>query len=430
MNSFNPAEAYVSPHMMSFVGLESSSGSTSSGQRQQLWDWETATQQPPGNPAPLHQASLFPDAAAPTSNGSAIYGCAAATPVVPAMGGVVGGGGYVSYSFHSSGYPGGLIKSEEDVRGGGAGQNIGLNLGHRTYFPSGDAVAVDHLFRRTTRGIYQMSQQVPRCQAEGCKADLSGAKHYHRRHKVCELHSKAALVVAGGLQQRFCQQCSRFHPLSEFDEAKRSCRRRLAEHNRRRRKSSQTPPTASTAASDGRSTPPDLSAAAATSADKRRQGSPKSMRIGAASKEIITGTTGSSVSTGSTHSQANMSIEKAKDYQKTATHLRNGQALSLGVAGREAAAADKGGCFGFPYQQQQMPWAVMSDENNSSQPQQRIISSSSSSSGIFFQPQNYFCSSANEAATGQSTTGSHHHHHQIGKPPLQLGQGMLEVDFI
>lgn len=28
----------------------------------------------------------------------------------------------------------------------------------------------------------------------------------------------------------------RFHPLSEFDDGKRSCRRRLAGHNRRRRK--------------------------------------------------------------------------------------------------------------------------------------------------------------------------------------------------
>lgn len=30
--------------------------------------------------------------------------------------------------------------------------------------------------------------------------------------------------------------CCRFHPLQEFDEDKRSCRRRLAGHNRRRRK--------------------------------------------------------------------------------------------------------------------------------------------------------------------------------------------------
>ncbi|KAJ4976952.1 hypothetical protein NE237_002058 [Protea cynaroides] len=78
----------------------------------------------------------------------------------------------------------------------------------------------------------------PSCQAEKCNADLSDAKKYHRRHKVCEHHSKAPVVIVAGLRQRFCQQCSRFHELSEFDEAKRSCRRRLAGHNERRRKSS------------------------------------------------------------------------------------------------------------------------------------------------------------------------------------------------
>lgn len=74
------------------------------------------------------------------------------------------------------------------------------------------------------------------CQAERCTADLTDAKQYHRRHKVCEQHAKAQVVVVGGIRQRFCQQCSRFHELSEFDEAKRSCRRRLAGHNERRRK--------------------------------------------------------------------------------------------------------------------------------------------------------------------------------------------------
>ncbi|XP_058773645.1 squamosa promoter-binding protein 1-like [Vicia villosa] len=77
----------------------------------------------------------------------------------------------------------------------------------------------------------------PSCQAETCQADLTFAKRYHRRHKVCEVHSKAPAVVVAGLSQRFCQQCSRFHELAEFDEAKRSCRRRLAKHNERRRKS-------------------------------------------------------------------------------------------------------------------------------------------------------------------------------------------------
>ncbi|KAL6339755.1 hypothetical protein AAG906_034841 [Vitis piasezkii] len=74
------------------------------------------------------------------------------------------------------------------------------------------------------------------CQVEDCGADLSKAKDYHRRHKVCEMHSKAGCALVGNDMQRFCQQCSRFHVLQEFDEGKRSCRRRLAGHNKRRRK--------------------------------------------------------------------------------------------------------------------------------------------------------------------------------------------------
>ncbi|CAK9275562.1 unnamed protein product, partial [Sphagnum jensenii] len=74
------------------------------------------------------------------------------------------------------------------------------------------------------------------CQVEGCTADLSSAKDYHRRHKVCEMHSKASKAIAAGCEQRFCQQCSRFHVLTEFDEIKHSCRRRLAGHSERRHK--------------------------------------------------------------------------------------------------------------------------------------------------------------------------------------------------
>ncbi|AQK68371.1 Squamosa promoter-binding-like protein 2 [Zea mays] len=74
------------------------------------------------------------------------------------------------------------------------------------------------------------------CQVEGCKVDLSSAKEYHRKHRVCEPHSKAPKVVVAGLERRFCQQCSRFHGLAEFDQKKKSCRRRLNDHNARRRK--------------------------------------------------------------------------------------------------------------------------------------------------------------------------------------------------
>ncbi|WCJ30813.1 squamosa promoter binding protein-like 4 [Euphorbia peplus] len=74
------------------------------------------------------------------------------------------------------------------------------------------------------------------CQAEKCVADLSDLKPYYRKHRICENHSKAQIVLVDGNMQRFCQQCSRFHDLSEFDDTKRSCRRRLAGHNNRRRK--------------------------------------------------------------------------------------------------------------------------------------------------------------------------------------------------
>ncbi|KAL0306526.1 UNVERIFIED_CONTAM: Squamosa promoter-binding protein 2 [Sesamum radiatum] len=76
----------------------------------------------------------------------------------------------------------------------------------------------------------------PCCLVENCEADLSCCKKYHQRHRVCEVHAKAPVVLVDGLRQRFCQQCSRFMS-SEFDQTK-ELRRRLAGHNERRRKSS------------------------------------------------------------------------------------------------------------------------------------------------------------------------------------------------
>ncbi|XP_023763911.1 squamosa promoter-binding protein 1 [Lactuca sativa] len=81
----------------------------------------------------------------------------------------------------------------------------------------------------------------PVCHVANCTTDMTRSKAYHRRHKVCEVHAKAPIVVIGVRQQRFCQQCSRFHDLTEFDDAKKSCRRQLAGHNERRRKSSYEP---------------------------------------------------------------------------------------------------------------------------------------------------------------------------------------------
>lgn len=97
-----------------------------------------------------------------------------------------------------------FVKSEP-----GGSSRIGLNLGGRTYFSSSEDDFVNRLYQ-ASRPVESGSVNSPRCQAEGCNADLTDAKHYHRRHKVCEFHSKASTVVAAGLTQRFCQQCSRF----------------------------------------------------------------------------------------------------------------------------------------------------------------------------------------------------------------------------
>ncbi|CAL5392716.1 unnamed protein product [Camellia sinensis] len=42
----------------------------------------------------------------------------------------------------------------------------------------------------------------------GCSKDLSSSKSYHKRHKVCDVHSKTARVIVNSIEQRFCQQYS------------------------------------------------------------------------------------------------------------------------------------------------------------------------------------------------------------------------------
>lgn len=122
---------------------------------------------------------------------------------------------------------------------------LGLKLGKRTYFK--DVLAGNNakssLFSVTPESSISPKKSksgdrtaVVCCEVEGCNLDLSSAKGYYRKHRVCESHSKFPKVIVAGLERRFCQQCSRFHSLSEFDENKRSCRRRLSDHNARRRK--------------------------------------------------------------------------------------------------------------------------------------------------------------------------------------------------
>ncbi|KAG8636650.1 hypothetical protein MANES_15G019100v8 [Manihot esculenta] len=85
---------------------------------------------------------------------------------------------------------------------------------------------------RTSRS----STGVARCQVPGCEVDISELKGYHKRHRICLCCANASAVVLDGENKRYCQQCGKFHLLSDFDEGKRSCRRKLERHNRRRRR--------------------------------------------------------------------------------------------------------------------------------------------------------------------------------------------------
>ncbi|CAN6196423.1 unnamed protein product [Urochloa humidicola] len=131
--------------------------------------------------------------------------------------------------------------------GGGSDDVHGLTFGKKIYFEQdaaaagGSGATAAASGGRKGKGVAATGGPAPaaappRCQVEGCGVDLSGAKPYHCRHKVCSMHTKTPRVVVAGIEQRFCQQCSRFHELPEFDQGKRSCRRRLIGHNERRRK--------------------------------------------------------------------------------------------------------------------------------------------------------------------------------------------------
>ncbi|XP_054805595.1 squamosa promoter-binding-like protein 7 [Prosopis cineraria] len=90
------------------------------------------------------------------------------------------------------------------------------------------------------------SAGIARCQVPGCEADISELKGYHRRHRVCLRCANASTVILDGDAKRYCQQCGKFHILPDFDEGKRSCRRKLERHNNRRRRK----PTETRAAED------------------------------------------------------------------------------------------------------------------------------------------------------------------------------------
>nr|GMD98011.1 squamosa promoter-binding-like protein 12 [Ipomoea batatas] len=142
--------------------------------------------------------------------------------------------GTKSSNFTFGGFPGDLDKKMEqpgaevsgnspplDTSIGSVEPFIGLKLGKRTYFESNSG---GNSVKSPTKATIPISSATsvkktkspsqcaptPYCQVEGCNIDLSSAKDYHRKHRVCDSHSKCPMVIVGGIERRFCQQCSRY----------------------------------------------------------------------------------------------------------------------------------------------------------------------------------------------------------------------------
>ena len=56
-----------------------------------------------------------------------------------------------------------------------------------------------------------------------------------QRCRLCNMHMNCLEIAVGGEQFRFCQKCSKLHPIAAFDGNKRSCRIGLQKHNERQR---------------------------------------------------------------------------------------------------------------------------------------------------------------------------------------------------
>ncbi|KAG2488183.1 hypothetical protein HYH03_013324 [Edaphochlamys debaryana] len=65
------------------------------------------------------------------------------------------------------------------------------------------------------------------CVVDGCGEDLTNARKYFQRYRVCERHLKAPQLSMDGRSVRFCDQCSKFHDLSMFEGNRRTCNEKL-----------------------------------------------------------------------------------------------------------------------------------------------------------------------------------------------------------
>lgn len=64
-------------------------------------------------------------------------------------------------------------------------------------------------------------------------SDMSTDTNYNQRYKICNTHRQELAVNVNGVLMRFCQQCARLQPVTDFNEERRSCQARLEIHNKR-----------------------------------------------------------------------------------------------------------------------------------------------------------------------------------------------------
>jgi hypothetical protein len=117
-------------------------------------------------------------------------------------GGTGGGGGGDDQPLHGLQFGKKIYFEDATAPSGGSGSGTSANASSSSRAPAGAG-------RKGKAAAVPAVPAPPRCQVEGCDVDLSGYKTYYCRHKVCSMHSKAPRVVVAGLEQRFCQQCSR-----------------------------------------------------------------------------------------------------------------------------------------------------------------------------------------------------------------------------
>ncbi len=63
----------------------------------------------------------------------------------------------------------------------------------------------------------------PMCSVTTCQVSLMGCRVYNLRCYICPVHQRASEVMQGDQYMRFCHQCSRLQPLSDFTGNQRSC---------------------------------------------------------------------------------------------------------------------------------------------------------------------------------------------------------------